>query len=156
MAEINHTTIQQAIEALLKADANVFNASSTDGSKLVNIEEGIPLASDIEPAVLPAAFITLDSERIKNKGAVFSNTVSVLEHEIRYRIRFVVADTGNKESENVLNILQKEILEVIEANNKLTNNVDSCFPESINRVQESASNPVFARDIIIKCIKTTN
>jgi len=156
LTELNHTTIEQAIEALLEADANVYNAASVDGTKLISIEEGIPLASDIVPELLPGAFITFESERIRNRGVVESNAMKSIEHEIRYRLRFAVGEYGNKQSEAVLNTLQKEILEVIEANNKLSATVDSCFPETINRKQELAIKNIHARDIIIRCVVTTS
>ena len=156
MAEINHTTIEQAIEALLEADSDVYDNASTDGTKLISIEEGIPLASDMQTELLPGAFITMESERIRNKASLSSNSITGIEHEIRYRIRIALSDYGNKQSESILNTLQKEILEVIESNNKLSSNVDSCFPESVIRVQELANKNIFARDIVIKCIVTTN
>lgn len=153
--EINHTTIEQAIEALLKADSNVFDAASTDGTKLIRIEEGLPLFSDVTQ-ILPGAFITLESEAFRNLGTLASNTITSFQHDIRYKIRIAVAGSGVKSTEEILNSLQKEILEVIEANNKLSDTVDSCFPESVQRVKEDDKQIIFARDIIIHCVKTSN
>ena len=154
--EIDHTAIEQAIEALIEADSTVYDENSIDGTKLKSVEEGIPLISGMQPELLPGAFITLESEVFRNRGTIGSNTVRSFEHDIRYRIRVAIGDFGNKKNESVLNSIQKKILEIIESNNKLTDNVDECFPESIQRVKETEKDAVFARDIIIKCTKTSN
>jgi hypothetical protein len=156
MTELDHTTIEQAIEALLEANTTLYDSTSVTGTKLINIEEGLPLTNDLIPQLLPACYITLESETLKNKGSLTSNVMNVIEHDIRYKIRIAVSDIGAKESEDLLNDFQKQILDILEDNNKLSNNVDSCFPERISRVEESAHNRFFARDIILHCIKTTN
>lgn len=156
MTELDHTTIEQAIEALLEANVTLYDSTSVSGTKLINIEEGLPLTNDLIPQLLPSCYITLESETLKNKGSLSSNIMDVIEHDIRYRIRIAVSDIGSKESEDLINDFQKQILDILEDNNKLSNTVDSCFPERIQRVEESAHNRFFARDIILHCVKTTN
>lgn len=156
MPELNHSIIQNAIKVLLESDSTLYDAASTNGAKLITIQQGIPLGDNYTTELLPGAFITLESERFENIGAVESQVTSAIEHHIKYKIRVIVADNSSKKNEQLLNEFQKKILDIIENNNDLSNSVDSCFPESITRVREDAKNSILVRDIIVRCVATTN
>lgn len=162
MASIDHTAVKSRIESILEANSALYDASSTDGTKLTSIEPGFPFNNDLIPQIIPSAFIYKLSEINRQRGSRSGEAIVYLEHEVRYNIAFLVAETTSKVTETQLDTFEKAIIETLSANIQLKSGgsdplCDTSFPERIDLIRQNIGGKwIQGRTITLKCTMTTN
>jgi len=157
--ELDHDAIKTKIQAILKADATLFDAN--DLTKIRAIEVGFPEGDPFDPEMQDQIFITnsIPFETIRNMGSVVSNAVKNLEHTFNYDIVTIVNSASARETELKLDDFQKLILELLEADVDLTgagtSDVDISFPVSSQIYKGRQGEPVMGRVITLRCLKET-
>jgi len=156
MTIFNHTDIEQRFEAILEANTALYDGANTDGTKLITIEEGVPLGPGGMTQLVPGAFITVESERAITRGTSQSSSTHGIESDVRYRVVLAVGDADHKTAENRLNTFQKLIIDTIMDNDTLNSGgsdpkADMIKFESMRRERETV-NPLFIRHLIFRAI----
>ncbi|UVF62275.1 tail tube terminator [Nitrososphaeria virus YSH_462411] len=117
VTELDIWEIKARIEAILEANATLYDTTSTTGTKLVEIETGAP-NTDTIPQLLPAAYITNDDifDSEIEPWNVSSNVGNTFEHELSFLIIVMVGEQSPRLAENILDDFVKLIKETLKAN----------------------------------------
>jgi hypothetical protein len=168
MAELDHDVIKQKIVAILKANTDLYTTTGEAG-ELRAIEVGYPQASfnagQLSDAMLPYAYVTNSTSPFEDisTGDVVGTAISILIHKIHYDIVVVVLEKDARTAEVLLDDLQKEILETLEADNNLTgagtSDVDDSAPLRVDALRVGTGDQgrgIKGRVITLRCTKTTS
>lgn len=165
MAELDYWEIKSRLELILENNSTLYNASSTDGTKLILIETGAPNTNDMEQK-LPALYITNDDifDSETPPWNVSSNSGNTFEHDLTFLLIYAVAEVSPRRAEEILDDMTKTIKEVIKGNYNLqhpTNNNDPkvarSYIESVGIMNPSISknNQTSGRVMRLRCVAFT-
>lgn len=145
--EIDHTQIKTRIKDILESNVTLYDPSSTDGTKLLSVDLGFPFNNDSIPQVMPSAFVYFENETIRRRGTDQSNAITHVEHDVKYKIAVVIAETTSKQTETQLDSFQKLILESLEENVVLNSGgtdpkADTSLVEKVNSLRKDFNGQV--------------